>query len=157
MDPIGEGAAQTFEPFVTYLQARKPDVVFVAGTDASGLAFLKRSAPSAARRRPHRRRRLERAERATRCARRASSSACRSRREDPRPEAQQFVRAFEAKFHMSPDNNAALAYDATQLVYQASQAVGTDRREDPRLPRRPDPGDGAIHGVTGAISFLPDR
>ena len=75
--------------------------------------------------------------------------------QDPRPEAQKFVQAFAAKFHMRPDNNAALAYDATKLLYQASQSVGTDRREDPRLPGAARVHRPPFHGVTGAISFLP--
>jgi len=40
-DPIAEGASQDFEPFVTYFKRRQPEVVFVAGTGASGLAFLR--------------------------------------------------------------------------------------------------------------------
>ena len=39
-DPIAEGTDQNFEPYVSWYKHEKPDVVFVAGTDASGLAFL---------------------------------------------------------------------------------------------------------------------
>ncbi|HEX4684128.1 MAG TPA: ABC transporter substrate-binding protein, partial [Gemmatimonadaceae bacterium] len=41
IDPIDEGGDQSFEPYVSYYKRERPDVVFVAGTDASGLAFLK--------------------------------------------------------------------------------------------------------------------
>ena len=38
IDPMLEGA-QNLEPYVAYYRARQPDLVFVAGTDASGLHF----------------------------------------------------------------------------------------------------------------------
>jgi branched-chain amino acid transport system substrate-binding protein len=130
MDPISEGGDQPFEPFVSYYKQRKPDVVFVAGTDGwSGLSVdtLRSQGVFAG----------------------VPFTA-----QDPRPEAQKFVQAFEAKYHLSPDNNAALAYDATQLLYQASQAVGPDRAKirDWLAGLTPET---AYHGVTGAISFLP--
>src|SRR4051812_9061065 len=40
IDAIAEGA-QSFEPFVSWYKREKPDLLFVAGTDASGAAFLK--------------------------------------------------------------------------------------------------------------------
>ncbi|MGH7671077.1 MAG: ABC transporter substrate-binding protein, partial [Gemmatimonadaceae bacterium] len=39
-DPIAEGS-QNFEPYVAYLKTLDPDLVFVAGTDVSGLDFVK--------------------------------------------------------------------------------------------------------------------
>ena len=153
MDPISEGGEQPFEPFVSYYKQRKPDVVFVAGTDASGLAFLKE---------------VRRQQLAVDLIggdgwSGLSVDTLRSQgvfagvpftAQDPRPEAQKFVQAFEARYHLSPDNNAALAYDATQLLYQASQAVGPDREKirDWLAGLTPET---AYHGVTGAISFLP--
>ena len=153
MDPIGEDGTESFEPFVSYFRQRKPDVVFVAGTDASGLAFLKEV------RRQHLAVDLIGGDGWSGL----SVDTARAQgvfagvpftAQDPRPEAQKFVQAFAAKFHMSPDNNAALAYDATQLLYQASQSVGTDRRKirDYLAGLTPET---AFHGVTGAISFLP--
>ena len=153
MDPIGEDGTESFEPFVSYFKQRKPDVIFVAGTDNSGLAFLKEV----------RRQQLgvdliggdgwsglsvdtARAQ--------GVFAGVPFTAQDPRPEAQKFVQAFETKYHMSPDNNAALAYDATQLLYQASQSVGTDRQKirDYLADLTPET---AFHGVTGSISFLP--
>lgn len=153
MDPIGEDGTQSFEPFVSYFKQRRPDVIFVAGTDNSGLAFLKEV------------RRQQLAVDLIGGDGWSGLSVDTARAQgvfagvpftaqDPRPEAQKFVQAFEAKFHMSPDNNAALAYDATQLLYQASQSVGTDRGRirDYLAGLTPET---AFHGVTGAISFLP--
>lgn len=153
MDPIGEDGTESFEPFVSYFKQRKPDVVFVAGTDNSGLAFLKEV------------RRQQLAVDLIGGDGWSGLSVDTARAQgifagvpftaqDPRPEAQKFVQAFEARFNMSPDNNAALAYDATQLLYQASQSVGTDRGKirDYLAGLTPET---AYHGVTGAISFLP--
>src|SRR5215207_10683099 len=41
IDAIAEGQDQTFEPFVSWYKRERPDMIFVAGTDASGIAFLK--------------------------------------------------------------------------------------------------------------------
>ncbi len=46
-DPIAEGD-QDFEAYVSWFKREKPDLVFVAGTDASGLAFLKEARAPAA-------------------------------------------------------------------------------------------------------------
>jgi branched-chain amino acid transport system substrate-binding protein len=126
MDPIGEGADQPLDVFVSYFKRTKPDVVFVAGTDASGLAFLREA-------------------RAQQLSADLvggdgwsglNADTVRSQgifvgvpftAEDPRPAAQRFVARFAARFGMRPDNNAALAYDATMLLYTAAQKVGTDR------------------------------
>src|SRR4051812_8818657 len=41
IDPIAEGSDQAFEAYVSWYKRENPDLVFVAGTDASGLSFLK--------------------------------------------------------------------------------------------------------------------
>ncbi len=153
MDPIAEGKAESLEPFVSFFKQRQPDVIFVAGTDASGLEFLKE-------------------------VRRQGLTAdliggdgwsgltvdtVRSEgvfagvpftASDPRPEAQAFVSAFSKKFNMPPDNNAALAYDATKLLYRAAVESGTREgiRDWLAALSQSDP----YHGVTGAIYFHPD-
>jgi branched-chain amino acid transport system substrate-binding protein len=105
---------------------KTPDLVFIAGTDASGRAFLKE-------------------------ARRQSLSASYMggdgwtplaldtaiaegifvgapfSAQDPRTEAQTFVRAYREQYHEEPDGNAALAYDATMLLASAIEKVGTSR------------------------------
>jgi branched-chain amino acid transport system substrate-binding protein len=74
---------------------------------------------------------------------------------DPRPAAQRFVAAFRTRFSMPPDNNAALAYDATRLLYQAYNEVGGDRKRiRDWLASRTE--ETAYRGVTGAIWFRPD-
>jgi ABC-type branched-subunit amino acid transport system substrate-binding protein len=56
---------------------------------------------------------------------------------------------------MQPENNSALAYDATNLLYEATQAVGTDRRRiRDYLAGLTE--ETAFKGVTGAIYFLPN-
>ena len=153
MDPIGENADQSFEPFVSFFKQRKPDVVFVAGTDASGLAFL----------REVRRQKLDadliggdgwsglsvdtaRAE--------GVFAGVPFTASDPRPEAQEFVRAFQAKFNMPPDNNAALAYDATKLLYQAAKTGGSRPQIRDYLAALS--ASNSYRGVTGSIYFRPD-
>jgi branched-chain amino acid transport system substrate-binding protein len=154
MDPIGEGADQSFEAYVSYFKKLHPDIVFVAGTDASGLAFLKEV----------RRQQLDAdlvggdgwsglnvdTVRSTGVYAGVPFAAT-----DPRPAAQRFVGAFRARFNMQPDNNAALAYDATRLLYEAYREVGADRRRirDWLASRTAET---AYRGVTGAIWFRPD-
>ncbi|HEY2064681.1 MAG TPA: ABC transporter substrate-binding protein [Gemmatimonadaceae bacterium] len=154
MDPIAESDSQPFEPYVSFFKQRKPDVVFVAGTDQSGLAFLKEV------RRQHLAVDLMGGDGWSGL----SVDTVRSQgvfagvpfsAEDPRPEAQRFVAAFMKKYHMEADNNAALAYDATKLLYQATQNVGADRAKirdylASLTAEKP------FAGVTGAIYFRDD-
>jgi ABC-type branched-subunit amino acid transport system substrate-binding protein len=62
------------------------------------------------------------------------------------------VAAFTQRFGMRPDNNAALAYDATMLLYLAATNSRGDRRaiRDYLAALTPET---AYQGVTGAISF----
>ncbi|MBA4420812.1 MAG: branched-chain amino acid ABC transporter substrate-binding protein [Anaerolinea sp.] len=46
--------------------------------------------------------------------------------EDPRPEVQNFVAAYNAKYGSTPDALATLAYDATNLLFQAITEAGAD-------------------------------
>jgi branched-chain amino acid transport system substrate-binding protein len=154
IDPIGEDGTQSFEPFVSFFKSVAPDVIFVAGTDASGLAFLKEV----------RRQGLAVDLMGGDGWSGLSVDTVRSRGvyagvpftpEDDRPEARAFVASFRRKFSLTPDNNSALAYDATMLLYHATKAVGADRRRIrdylASLTER-----NAYKGVTGAIRFLPD-
>ncbi|MBA3670875.1 MAG: amino acid ABC transporter substrate-binding protein [Gemmatimonadaceae bacterium] len=153
IDPIAEGKAQTFEPYVSFYKQRAPDVVFVAGTDESGLEFLKEV----------RRQQLNvdliggdgwsglnvdtvRSE--------GVFAGVPFTSQDPRPEAQRFVQAFRKKFNMSPDHNAALAYDATMLLYQGAK-TGRNRAQI-RDYLRDLSAESAHKGVTGSIFFKPD-
>jgi branched-chain amino acid transport system substrate-binding protein len=150
LDPIGfEGKRAPI--YMEWLAARRPDLIFVAGTERTGLAFI--------------------------AAGRAagltadflggdgwtgivSDSAVAEGAlvgapftpMDPRPEAQRFVQAYRARFGEEPDGNAALAYDAVRVLAAAIVAVGRDRTEirDWLAALRTA---GAHAGVTGAIAF----
>jgi branched-chain amino acid transport system substrate-binding protein len=154
MDPIREGADQPLDAYVSYLKLTKPDVVFIAGTDASGLAFLREA-------------------RTQQLAADLvggvgwsglSVDTVRSHgvyvgvpvtAEDPRPDAQAFVTRFTSRFGIRPDNNAALAYDATMLLYAAAQKVGPDRARI-RDYLASLTATTAYQGVSGPIYFRPD-
>jgi branched-chain amino acid transport system substrate-binding protein len=68
-------------------------------------------------------------------------------------EARQFVQRYQARYGVSPDHRAALAYDAATLIGLAARAVGRDRRRirdhvaSTGRERAPHP------GVTGPIGF----
>jgi branched-chain amino acid transport system substrate-binding protein len=154
MDPIGEDKDQALDAYVSYFKQVKPDVIFIAGTDASGLAFLREA----------RRQQLEADLMGGDGWSGLSRDTVRSQgiyvgvpftAEDPRPEAQRFVTSFTERFHMRPDNNAALAYDATMLLYSAATHAGADRRRI-RDYLAALTAATAYHGVTGAIYFHPD-
>ena len=150
IDPIAAGAAD-FEPYVTYYRRREPDVVFVAGTEVSGLALLREA----------RRQGLSAdflggdgwtGVTSDTAASEGVYIAAPFTAADPRLEVQRFVEAFRARFGVEPDGNAALAYDATRLVARAIEAVGDDReaiREQlATLAAR-----NGHAGVTGTIRF----
>ncbi len=46
--------------------------------------------------------------------------------EDPRPEVQNFVNGFKAKYNTTPDALAALAYDATMILLTSIEKAGAD-------------------------------
>lgn len=151
-DPIdadGGGA----EIFIAWFAARQPDLIFVAGTERSGIALLREARrqglttqflggdgwtgvvgdPAAAE---------------------GALVGAPFTPFDPRPRAQQFVAAYRARFGADPDGNSALAYDATFLLAEAVRAAGRDRAAirdwlAARTSERP------FEGVTGAIAFLP--
>jgi len=126
MDPIPSDGRANLEPYVSYLRVRAPDLVFVAGTDASGRTFLREA----------RRQSLSSAYMGgdgwtplaldTTIAEGVFVGAPFSS-EDPRSEAQRFVRAYRERYHEEPDGNAALAYDATMLLASAIEHVGPSR------------------------------
>ena len=73
---------------------------------------------------------------------------------DTRPEVLAFVAAYRAKYNgEEPNAYAALAYDATKLIAQAIDKVGTDRvKIRDYLANLDEP----YKGVTGAVSFAPN-
>jgi branched-chain amino acid transport system substrate-binding protein len=150
IDPISD-APQDFEPWISYFKLRNPDIVFVATTDAAGSSFL-------------------------RDARRLGLNAdflggdgwtgvvsdtansegvyvgAPFTAEDTRPEARRFTEAFRTRYRITPDGNAALAYDATMLVWQAIRTAGTNRKGIRDYLASLDE-NSAHKGVTGAIRF----
>jgi branched-chain amino acid transport system substrate-binding protein len=149
-DPI-DSEGRDAEVFVAYAAAQRADLVFVAGTEQSGIALL----------------RAARAQNLTAdflggdgwtgvatelgISDGALVGAPFTAR-DPRPEAQRFVTAFRTKYGVDPDGNAALAYDAVQVMAAALREVGPDREKlrdwlAGRTTRN------AIAGVTGSIAF----
>jgi len=62
------------------------------------------------------------------------------------------VASFAARFHMRPDNNAALAYDATMVVAQAIERAGPDRTAIRDYLGSMQEAN-AYNGLTGRIAF----
>ncbi|MFN8573444.1 MAG: ABC transporter substrate-binding protein [Gemmatimonadaceae bacterium] len=151
-DPIPSTDSAVFEPYVAYLATRKPDVVFVAGTEGSGKAVLREARHHA----------LKSAfiggdGWAGVVADGAADGAYVGTpftAKDDRPDAQRFVQAFRQRYHMDPDGHAALAYDATMLLITAISKAGADRQaiRDWLAALGPET---AYPGVTGPLRFLP--
>ena len=153
VDPIPEGKSD-IEPFISYYAREKADIIFVAGTDASGLTLLREA----------RRQGLHAdflgGDGWTGVVSDTAASngvyvGAPFSAEDPRPEAQSFVRSFRQKYERLPDGNAALAYDATRLIAAAIEAVGPDRKRIRDWLAGLDE-QSAFHGVTGEIRFQAD-
>ena len=150
IDPIVADSAD-FEPFVTYLQERHPDVVFVAGTERSGIALLREA------RRQHLDAAFLGGDGWTGVVADADASdgvyvGAPFSAADRRPEVQRFVASFRRKYGALPDGNAALAYDATWLLARAVAAAGADR--DAVRGYLATLGEhGGYAGVSGRISF----
>lgn len=150
-DPIPSDRDGNYEPFITWLAQRRPDVVFVAGTEISGLAILREA----------RRQRFTTAFLGsdgwtgvvidTALAEGAFVGAPFSA-QDPRAEAQRFTAAFRDKYGIEPDGNAALAYDATMLVARAISEGGATRTAVRNwLAGRTT--EQAVPGITGPLAF----
>jgi branched-chain amino acid transport system substrate-binding protein len=150
-EPI-DAAGSDADLYVAWIAERRADLVFVAGTERSGIEILKAARqqkvtadflggdgwtgivldPDAAE---------------------GALVGAPFTPLDPRPAARAFVEAYRRRFLEEPDGNAALAYDAVRVLATAVEAVGRDRTaiRDWLAARR---SDGAYPGVTGAIAFL---
>lgn len=154
VDPIA-GDGRMVEPIVSYYRAVKPDLVFVAGTEASGLALLREA------RRQGFQTRWVAGDGWSGVAADSGASegvyvAVPFSIRDTRSEAVRFVENFRARYGVEPDANAAMAYDATRLLAQAMREVGFDRANI-RAYLDGIRGSRQFAGVTGAIRFRPDR
>ena len=150
-DPISEDLDP--EPFISFMKMKQPGIVFVAGRENSALRLLREA----------KRQGLEAVfiggdgwqgivsdvEASNGAYVGTSFNA-----EDPSPEVQAFVRAFEAKYRTKPDAFAALAYDATRLLAEAITKNGADRRAIRDYLTGLKPGS-AFNGVTGPVYFNP--
>lgn len=151
-DPIDADGTDA-EVYAAWFAQQKPDLVFVAGTERSGLALMRE------------------ARKAGVTAEFLGGDGWTGLVTDPavaegalvgapftaldmRAEAQKFVAAYRARFNADPDGNAALAYDAVQVLVAGLRAVGGNREalRDWLAARQ---GELAVPGVTGAIAFLP--
>ncbi len=150
-DPIDAEGSHA-DVYIAWFLVHRPDLVFVAGTERSGIALLREAQkqgltaeflggdgwtgvviePAIAE---------------------GALVGAPFTALDPRPEARKFVDAFRAKYNAEPDGNAALAYDAVYLLSNAMDEVGADRAKirDWVASRT---GDLALAGVTGSIAFL---
>ena len=151
VDPIAEDMP-TFEPYVSYYKQRAPDIVFVAGTEHSGIGLLREA------RRQKLRSDFVGGDGWTGVVADTAASegvyvGAPFTAEDPRPEAKQFVAAFRQRYGRSPDGNAALAYDATKLLARAVAERGTDRAAVRDYLASLATAKDGFSGVTGVIRF----
>jgi branched-chain amino acid transport system substrate-binding protein len=150
-DPIA-AADSNFEPFVSYYRARRPDVVLLAGSEGSGLRFLREA----------RRQRLETTVvGANSLVGIATADPAASEGvlifapftpADPRPEVRTFVAAFVKEYGRPPSSHAALAYDATLVIARAIERAGVSR-EGVRDWLAALDEKSAVAGVTGPLRF----
>jgi branched-chain amino acid transport system substrate-binding protein len=148
-DPISENL--NAEPYISYFKMRQPGIVFVAGRENSALRILREA----------KRQGLEAvfiggdgwqgvvSDTATSNGAFVGTSF---NAEDPSPEVQKFVTAFNSKYHIKPDAFAALAYDATHLIAKAIAKNGRNRNgvRDYLASLR---ATNAFEGVTGPVYF----
>ena len=148
-DPINEDLNP--EPYVSYFKMRQPGIIFVAGRENSALRILREA----------RRQGLEavfiggdgwQGVVADTAASNGSYVGTSFNAEDPSPDVQKFVRAFNGRYHTRPDAFAALAYDATYLIAQALAKNGKNR-EGVRDYLASLKAANAFEGVTGPVYF----
>ena len=153
-DPITDDGDQDFEPYVATFLRTRPDIVFVASTEQAGMGLLREA----------RRQRLAAdflggdgwtGLVADPVAAEGAYVGAPFSAADPRPEVQRFVSAFREKYGVTPDGNAALAYDATRMLAQAVRESGRDRAavRDWLASMQ---GARAYKGISGEIRFGPD-
>lgn len=152
-DPISSEISDA-EPFISYFKQSQPDVVLVAGTDLGGLVILREA------RRQQLKVQFVGGDGWTpvvddTLASEGALIGAPFTAEDPRPEAQKFVLAFRARYHVEPDGNAALGYDATITLARAIAAAGADRDAIRRWLHALDERT-AVPGASGPIRFRAD-
>ena len=152
LEPVAVDGKEV-EPYLAYLKLHDPGLIFVAGSDGSGLEILRE-----ARRQGIKSDFLGGDGWAGVTSDTAASEGvyvgAPFSADDPRPDVREFVRAFRAKFGRDPNSFAALAYDATMVVAQAIDRAGPDRAAIREALASMHDGS-AYRGVTGQIAFQP--
>jgi branched-chain amino acid transport system substrate-binding protein len=126
IDPIDADLTDA-EPYISYLKARQPQIVFIAGRVPSGTVILREA------KRQNVQAEFVGGDGWQGIAPDTSISegvyiGMSFTPEDTTAAARTFVSNFERRFHSIPDAHAALAYDATMLLAQALRDRGPDRR-----------------------------
>lgn len=148
-DPISEDV--NAEPYISYFKMRQPGIVFVAGRENSALKILREA----------KRQGLDavfiggdgwQGVVSDTAASNGAYVGTSFNTEDPAPEVQKFVRAFNGRYHSKPDAFAALAYDATYLIAKALAKNGRNRKgvRDYLASLK---AANAFEGVTGPVYF----
>jgi branched-chain amino acid transport system substrate-binding protein len=150
LEPVAVDGKEV-EAYLPYLKLHEPGLVFVAGSDGSGLEILRE-----ARRQGVRSDFLGGDGWAGVTSDTAASEGvyvgAPFSADDPRPGVRDFVRAFRAKFGRDPNSFAALAYDATMVVALAIERGGP-KREAIRDALASMRDANAYQGITGKIEF----
>jgi branched-chain amino acid transport system substrate-binding protein len=150
--PIDGNATKGYEPYVTTLARLHPDVVFVAGLTASGTAILREA------KRQHLTAAFIGGDGWTGINADTADAedvyvATPFVNSDARADVRRFVTAFEARYHTMPEEDAALAYDATRMLAAAIATAGPERRAVRDYLHALDASHAYV-GVTGAYHFL---
>lgn len=152
IDPITDAGEQDFEPFVSFYKRTAPELIFVAGTEASGITFLREA------------KRQGLAAKflggdgwtgivADTAAAEGVFVGAPFTDADARAPVRRFVQAFQARHTRPPDGNAALAYDATMVIAKALAKQGPSRARIRDYLSGLN-GRSSLSGVTGQIAFL---
>jgi branched-chain amino acid transport system substrate-binding protein len=148
-DPISEDVDA--EPFISFYKLRNPGIVFVAGREKSALNILREA----------KRQGFQavfiggdgwQSIVTDTVASEGAYVGTSFNSEDPDPNVQRFVHAFETRYGTRPDAFAALAYDATRLIAEALGKNGKDRKgvRDYLASLN---GSNPFEGVTGPVYF----
>ena len=152
-DPVAE-TGENLNVHIEYLRRVAPGIVFVATTDAAGIAFLREA----------KRQGLSAdflggdgwtGVVADTAAAEGAYVGAPFSPSDTSAEVRRFVQNFLTKYRLVPDHNAALAYDATRLLATAADQAGADRAAVRNWVAGLDSAS-AYHGVTGRIRFQPN-
>ena len=142
-----------FEPYVSGSSSENADLVFVAGTDASGLAFLKEARRQQLDRRSRRRRRLADAGAESASGRRVRRRAV--QRAGSAPRSAGVRRRVSEKVQRDSRRQCRARLRRDEAARAAVEKVGPDRAKIrdylANLTER-----ARIHGVTGTIRFRAD-